>query len=91
MQEDSPVRSNSLDKLLAVLDGFEEQNLLIDVDRAAELSGSSRPSAYRYLQALTRSGLLTPTSGGRYALGSRVIELAMLRQANDPLHRPRII
>lgn len=87
MQEDSPVRSNSLDKLLAVLDGFEEQTLLIDVDRAAELSGSSRPSAYRYLQALTRSGLLTPTSGGRYALGSRVIELAMLRQANDPLHR----
>lgn len=87
MQDDLPARSSSLEKMLSVLDGFDEQTVLIDVDRAAELSGSSRPSAYRYLQALTRSGLLTPASGGTYALGSRVIELEMLRRANDPLHR----
>ncbi|GGF76462.1 hypothetical protein GCM10011402_31540 [Paracoccus acridae] len=83
----SSAKTNSLEKMLAILDGFDEQQVVIDIDRAAELSGSSRPSTYRYLQALTRSGLLTPASGGTYALGSRVIELEMLRRENDPLHR----
>ncbi|MDO5604874.1 MAG: IclR family transcriptional regulator C-terminal domain-containing protein [Paracoccus sp. (in: a-proteobacteria)] len=86
-QDHSAVKPNSLDKMLAILDGFDEQQVVIDVDRASQLSGSSRPSTYRYIQALTRSGLLTPASGGTYALGSRVIELEMLRRANDPLHR----
>lgn len=88
MDQDAPgAKSTSLDKMLAILDGFDEQNVTIDVDRAAELSGSSRPSAYRYLQALTRSGLCSPASGGTYVLGSRVIELEMLRRQNDPLQR----
>jgi len=86
-QDPSTAKPNSLDKMLAILDGFNEEQVVIDVDRAAELCRSSRPSTYRYLQALTRSGLLTPASGGTYALGSRVIELEMLRRANDPLHR----
>lgn len=85
--EDGGGKSNSLEKMLAILDGFDEDHVVLDVGRAAELSGSSRPSAYRYLQALTRSGLLTPASGGTYALGSRVIELEMVRRVNDPLHR----
>ncbi|WP_026479629.1 IclR family transcriptional regulator [Ahrensia sp. 13_GOM-1096m] len=76
---------NSLDKMLAILNGFNEDNLTIDVNQAAELSGSSRPSAYRYIQAMTRSGLLTPASGGNYTIGSRVIELEMLKRENDPL------
>jgi len=57
------------------------------VARAAECCGSSRASTYRYLQALTRSGLLTPASGGTYTIGSRVIELEMLKRENDPLLR----
>lgn len=88
MQDHDPTEKlSSLEKMLAILDGFDEEHVVIDVSRAVALSGSSRPSTYRYLQALTRSGLLTPASGGTYMLGSKVIELEMLRQANDPLHR----
>ncbi|AML50439.1 IclR family transcriptional regulator [Falsihalocynthiibacter arcticus] len=76
---------NSLDKMLAILDGFDERNLTVDVNRATELSGSSKPSAYRYIQALTRAGFLMPASGGTYTIGSRVIELEMLKRENDPL------
>ena len=32
-------------------------------------------TAYRYLKSLTESGLLAPTAGGAYVLGSRIIEL----------------
>ncbi|WP_170134976.1 IclR family transcriptional regulator [Acuticoccus kandeliae] len=73
--------------MLSILNGFDEKNLTLDVGRAAELCGSSRASTYRYLQALTRSGLLTPASGGNYIIGSRVIELEMLKRENDPLAR----
>lgn len=73
--------------MLAILDEFSESELTVDVARAAERSGSSRASTYRYLQALTRAGLLTPSSGGTYTIGSRVIELQMLKRENDPLLR----
>tara|TARA_R110002020_G_scaffold66473_11_gene174729 strand:- start:412 stop:1203 length:792 start_codon:yes stop_codon:yes gene_type:complete len=73
--------------MLAILDEFSESQLTIDVARAAERCGSSRASTYRYLQALTRAGLLTPSSGGTYTIGSRVIELEMLKRENDPLLR----
>lgn len=78
---------NSLDKMLSILDEFDENTLTIDIARAAERCGSSRASTYRYLQALTRAGLLTPASGGTYTVGSRVIELEMLKRENDPLLR----
>lgn len=87
LEDETEGKMNSLDKMLSVLNGFNEDNLMIDVAQAAELSGSSRASAYRYLQALTRSGLLTPASGGSYVIGSRVIELEMLKRENDPLLR----
>ncbi len=83
--EHDDAKMNSLDKMLSILNGFDETTLSLDVTRAAELCGSSRASTYRYLQALTRAGLLTPASGGTYIIGSRVIELEMLKRENDPL------
>ena len=83
--EPDDTKMNSLDKMLSILNGFDEATLSLDVARAAELCGSSRASTYRYLQALTRAGLLTPASGGSYIIGSRVIELEMLKRENDPL------
>jgi len=73
--------------MLAILDEFDENTITIDIARAAERCGSSRASTYRYMQALTRAGLLTPASGGTYTVGSRVIELEMLKRENDPLLR----
>lgn len=80
-------KMNSLDKMLSILNGFDENTLSLDMGRAADLCGSSRASTYRYLQALTRAGLLTPASGGNYIIGSRVFELEMLKRENNPLLR----
>lgn len=77
----------SLDKMLEIMNYFDEDNLSIDVSRAAELTGTSRATAYRYIQSLTKSGLLMPAAGGSYVLGSRIIELEMVIRESDPLLR----
>ncbi|MCG7393235.1 helix-turn-helix domain-containing protein [Microvirga sp. ACRRW] len=75
----------SLDKMLEIMNYFDEDNLSIDVSRAAELTGTSRATAYRYIQSLSKSGLLMPAAGGNYVLGSRIIELEMVIRESDPL------
>lgn len=78
---------SSLDKLLSIITFFDDDHLSLDVGDVVKLTGLSRASCYRYLQSLTRAGLLSPAIGGRYTIGSRVLELSRLQRENDPLLR----
>lgn len=77
--------NSSLDRMLAILAAFDDQRLSLDVAEVEAITGASRATAYRYLQALTRSGLLTSSVDGRFVIGSRPMELARLKAENDPL------
>jgi DNA-binding IclR family transcriptional regulator len=75
----------SLTKMLSLLEHFDDQNMTLDVTRAAEIVHASRATAYRYLKSLTESGLLAASVDGTYVLGPRVMELEALMRQNDPL------
>lgn len=76
---------SSLDKMLAIMAVFDDDTLAVDVAQVATITGASRATAYRYLQALTKAGLLTHGPEGSYVIGSRAVELARLKTENDPL------
>jgi DNA-binding IclR family transcriptional regulator len=76
---------SSLDKMLTILDLFDDSCVSIQLDAAVQATGASRATAYRYLQSLCKSGLLAPATGGSYVLGPRVIELDRLVRRTDPL------
>jgi DNA-binding IclR family transcriptional regulator len=75
----------SLDRMLSLLGHFSERSMTLDVGQAAEITGASRATAYRYISSLSDAGLLMPAAGGKYVLGPRVLELEMLARAADPL------
>lgn len=77
----------SSDRMLDLLTIFSETKLSFSLEEAMALTGSSRPTTYRYIQSLTRVGLLAPAAGERYILGSRIVELEHLVRAHDPLMR----
>jgi len=77
----------SHDRMLELLAVFSETKLSFSLEEAVKITGTSKPTAYRYIQSLTRAGLLAPASGDRYILGSRIVELEHLVRANDPLMR----
>lgn len=71
--------------MLSILDLFrDDTTAAFQEDVMAHLE-CSRATAYRYLKSLTESGLLAPTSGGAYVLGSRIIELDRHLRQHDPL------
>jgi len=76
---------SSLDKMLKILDLFDEGQMSIQLDHAVQATGASRATAYRYIQSLCGCGLLAPAVGGSYVLGPRVIELDRLVRRADPL------
>ncbi|MBG21119.1 MAG: hypothetical protein CML31_14395 [Rhizobiales bacterium] len=78
---------SSLDKMLEILGLFGEDRLSLDLADVERLTGSSRPTCYRYLRSLTKAGLLSTASSGRYTIGSRVLEMARLQYQYDPLRR----
>lgn len=75
---------SSLDKMLTILSLFDEGHMSIQLEDAVRATGGSRATAYRYIQSLSRGGLLAPATGGRYVLGARVIELDRLVRRSDP-------
>lgn len=77
--------SNSLAKVLGIMDLFQERRTSVQHEELVELLDISRATAYRYLRALCHSGLLSQTSGGRYVLGPRIIELDRHMRHSDPL------
>lgn len=76
---------SSLDKMLGILGLFREDRPGITLDDVTALTGTSRATAYRYLQSLTEAGLLAPATGGAYGLGARLFELDRLMRMTDPL------
>lgn len=76
---------SSLDKMLEVLDLFNENRTAVMAEQVAEELQVSRATAYRYLMTLTRSGLLSPGAGSSWVLGGRVIILDRLMRMSDPL------
>jgi DNA-binding IclR family transcriptional regulator len=78
-------KTNSQDRVLALLDLFSESRPLWTPDELMRELGYTRPTLYRYLKSLKDVGLLMSTRGGRFALGPRVVEMDYLSRRADPL------
>ncbi len=76
---------SSLDKLLSVLDIFDDEKTFITSDDIQASLGISRATSYRYLQALSTAGLLNSGAGGKYRLGARIIQLDRAQRLGDDL------
>lgn len=75
---------SSLTRMLTVLDLFSLQDNRLTAEQIMDRLRLSRTTAYRYLAALTRAGLLVRFSRS-YVLGPRAIELDQLIRRSDPL------
>jgi DNA-binding IclR family transcriptional regulator len=78
-------KTNSQDRVLALLDLFSESRPLWTPDELMHELGYTRPTLYRYLKSLKDIGLLMSTRGGRFALGPRVVEMDYVSRRADPL------
>ena len=77
--------TNSLERVLAVLDVFSEERLeWMPEDLMREL-GYSRPTLYRYLKVLKDAGFLMSTRNSAITLGPRVVEMDYLTRRSDAL------
>ena len=59
-------KTNSQDRVLAVLELFSETRPLWTPDELMRELGYTRPTLYRYLKSLRESGLLMSVRGGRF-------------------------
>ena len=78
--------SNSLVRLLGVLDLFTPSAPAWSTDALIQSLGKSRSNGYRYIKALSDVGLLAPVSNGHYVLGPRIVELDRQIRQCDPLY-----
>lgn len=76
---------SSLNRMLGVLSLFGDARPVIGPEEVVTLLDCSRATAYRYLKALSDSGLLAPAQLGHYVLGPRIIEFDRILRRNDPL------
>jgi DNA-binding IclR family transcriptional regulator len=77
--------TNSLTRVLAVLEVFSEARLeWVPEDLMKEL-GYSRPTLYRYLKILKEAGFLMSTRNAGVTLGPKVVELDYLTRRSDVL------
>lgn len=76
---------SSFAKVLSILDLFDEGCVRIEMDDVAHALGTARATTYRYLRALCDAGLLSPSGGGVYILGPRIVEFDRLMRISDPL------
>ena len=77
--------SNSLERVLAVLDVFSEEHLEWTPEELMEELGYSRPTLYRYLKTLKEAGFLTSMPNTGFTLGPRIVELDYLLRKSDRL------
>lgn len=80
------VASNSLARLLGLLDLFTPAAAVWSTDALIRSHGMSRSTGYRYIKALNDAGLLAAVSNGYYILGPRIIELDRQIRQCDPLY-----
>jgi DNA-binding IclR family transcriptional regulator len=78
--------SNSLVRMLSLLDMFTPAAPSWSSDALIRALGTSRSTGYRYIKALADIDLLTPVANGHYILGPRIIELDLQIRNCDPLY-----
>src|SRR5260370_19079399 len=78
-------KTNSQDRVLAVLDLFSESRPLWTPEELMGELGYSRPTLYRYLKSLNESGFLMSARRVRFTLPPRVVETHYLNRPADPL------
>lgn len=77
--------TNSLERVLAVLEVFSEQRLeWLPEDLMREL-GYTRPTLYRYLKILKDAGFLMSTRNAGVTLGPKIVEMDYLTRRSDTL------
>lgn len=77
---------SSLNRMLQILDAFTVEKPTRSTDELIKYIGSSRSTAYRYVRALQKCGLLSPVANGSWTLGSRILELDLQLRSCDPLY-----
>lgn len=77
--------TNSLERVLAVLEVFSEQRLEWTPEELMKELGYSRPTLYRYIKTLREAGLLMPTRNAGFTLGPKVVEMDYLMRKSDAL------
>jgi DNA-binding IclR family transcriptional regulator len=78
-------RRSSLEKMLDILDLFEEQDTGWTPERMMQRLSCPRSTLYRYLRVLSSAGLVTSLADMGYALGPRIAELDYEMRSGDPL------
>ena len=78
---------NSAERILAILDLFDEGRLDWRPEEMMQRLGYARPTLYRYLRTLRDAGFLVSQPGGAWSLGPKVVELDFLMRKADPLIR----
>ena len=77
--------SNSLERVLAVLEVFSEERLEWTSEDLMAHLGYSRPTLYRYLKILKDAGLLMSSRNASVTLGPKVVEMDYLARRSDTL------
>lgn len=75
--------TNSLERVLAVLEVFSEDRLAWTPEELMAELGYSRPTLYRYLKTLKEAGLLTSMPNAGFTLGPKVVEMDYLIRKSD--------
>jgi len=79
------VRRSSLEKMIGILDLFEEEHLRWTPEQMMARLRCPRSTLYRYLRVLTDAGLVTSLPDIGYTLGPRIAELDYEMRSSDPL------
>src|SRR3978361_2395356 len=77
--------SNSLERVLAVLEVVTEQRLEWTVEELTAALGHSRPTMYRYLKTLKDAAFVMSSRRSSGALGPKVVEMDYLARRSDEL------
>lgn len=77
--------TNSLERMLAVLDLFSEDRLEWTSEEMMGELGYSRPTLYRYLKTLRQNGMLASINNAGFTLGPKIVEMDFLLRRSDPL------
>ena len=78
--------TNSLEKMLSLLDVFTPAAPAWSTDDLIRYSRSSRSTCYRYIKVLQQAGFVTPVANGSYILGPRILELDRHIRMSDPVY-----
>lgn len=71
-------RNSTADRALDILSMFSDDVSAVSAAQVSERLGVARSTGYRYLQSLVTNRYLEEVPGGRFQLGTRILELARL-------------